>query len=113
MSKAAETTLQSYRNLTVRRSRPPTAAAELSTLVCLNNPPWLIPRFCFHLAASFALSVPVVGAVLVANRAPALVVLASPAILFIVRFGRMFPVVNAVLTRRCSGSATPPTELIR
>ena len=33
MSKAAETTLQSYRNLTVRRSRPPTAAAELSTLV--------------------------------------------------------------------------------
>ena len=32
MSKAAETTLQSYRNLTVRRSRPPTAAAELSTL---------------------------------------------------------------------------------
>ena len=35
MSKAAETTLQSYRNLTVRRSRPPTAAAELSTLVPL------------------------------------------------------------------------------
>ena len=32
MSKAAETTLQSYRNLTVRRSRPPTAAAELRAL---------------------------------------------------------------------------------
>ena len=38
MSKAAETTLQSYRNLTVRRSRPPTAAAELSTLARSHNP---------------------------------------------------------------------------
>ena len=37
MSKAAETTLQSYRNLTVRRSRPPTAAAELSTLGLMSH----------------------------------------------------------------------------